>query len=121
MRKQSFQRRDATGHLEPKYAADLRSRIRQSAPPPEDVAFLARAKSLDPLAEAMGEEFLATATTGEAVAVEELNQIVPEDDGGPFVTTPARKEFARGRDASNPRGSTREPFPTARGSDGEED
>ncbi|HLK37285.1 MAG TPA: hypothetical protein VKU41_11075 [Polyangiaceae bacterium] len=120
MRKQSFQRRDATGHLEPKYAADLRSRIRRSSSPPEDVAFLARAKSLDPLAEALGEEFLATATTGEAVAVEELNQIVPEDEGGPFVTTPARKEFARGRDASNPRGSTREPFPTALGSDGED-
>lgn len=116
MRKPSFQRRDATGHLEPKYAADLRSRIRRTTPP-KDVAFLARAKSLDPLAEAMGEEFLATATTGEAMAVEELNQIVPEDEGGPFVTTPARKEFARGRDASNPRGSTREPFPRALATD----
>jgi hypothetical protein len=106
-----IQRRDATGHLDPKYAADLRKRSLPRARDGEDVAFLGRAKSTDPLAEALGEEFLEAATTGEDAGLEDLNQNLPEDEGGPFVLTRGRDEFARGADPSNPRDATREPFP----------
>jgi hypothetical protein len=111
------QRRDATGHLDPKYAADLRKRSLESAERGEDVAFLGRAKSSDSLVEALGEEFLESATSGEDATLEALNQDVPEEEGGPFVVTRGKDEFARGRDPSNPRGSTREPFPKASGGD----
>jgi hypothetical protein len=109
--KKVIQRRDATGHLDPKYAADLRARSLASASHDADVAFLARARSLDPLAEALGEEFIEAATTGED-AGDALNQNVPEELGGPFVVTKARTESAQGFDRSNPEGATREPFPT---------
>lgn len=110
-RPRPIHRRDATGHLDPKYAADLRLRSRESTRPTEDVAFLGRAKSEDPLAEALGEEFLEAATTGEDAGLEAHNQNLPEDEGGPFVLTRGRDEFARGNDPSNPRDATREPFP----------
>jgi hypothetical protein len=110
----SVKRRDATGHLDPRYAADLRLRSLEHAPrPEEDVAFLERAKSREPLAEVLGEEFVEAATTGEDVTLETLNGKTPEDEGGPFVVTRSRDEFARGSDASNPSDATREPFPTA--------
>jgi hypothetical protein len=106
-----LQRRDATGHLDPKYAADLRLRSRENARADEDVAFLGSAKSSDSLALALGEEFVAAATTGEDAGLEAFNEGTPEDEGGPFVVTRGRDEFARGSDPSNPRGATREPFP----------
>jgi hypothetical protein len=112
------QRRDATGHLDPKYAADLRKRsLESSSERGEEVAFLERAKSSDPLVETLGEEFLESATSGEDATLEALNRDVPEEEGGPFVVTRGKDEFARGRDPSNPRGSTREPFPKASGGD----
>jgi hypothetical protein len=111
MSKRSFHRRDATGHLDPKYAADLRARSLESAPRDGEVAFVARAKSADPLVEALGEEFVAAATSGEEGSLEDLNRGVPEELGGPFVVTRARTEFARGTDRSNPKDATREPFP----------
>jgi hypothetical protein len=113
-RQRLIHRRDATGHLDPKYAADLRLRSLESARGSEDVAFLGSAKSTDSLAEVLGEEFLESATTGEDANLEALNQNMPEDEGGPFVLTRGRDEFARGNDPSNPRGATREPFPKAR-------
>jgi hypothetical protein len=110
-RPRPIHRRDATGHLDPKYAADLRLRSLESMRGGEDVAFLSRAKSSDSLAEALGEEFLEAATTGEDAGLEDLNQNLPEDEGGPFVLTRGRDEFARGNDPSNPSDATREPFP----------
>ncbi len=122
--KRLVQRRDATGHLDPQYAADLRKRSIASAGRDYGAAFVERARSLDPLAAALGEEFIAAATAGEDVRLSELDEGVPEEEGGPFVITKARDEFARGRDGSNPRGSTREPFPKASSDDvpgGDED
>jgi hypothetical protein len=111
-------RRDATGHLDPRYAADLRLRSLEYAPRPEEaIAFVAptRSRSSEGLAEVLGEEFVETVTTGEEAYLERLNQRGPEDEGGPFVVTRARDEFARGSDPSNPEDATREPFPTALG------
>ena len=50
-------------------------------------------------------------TSGEDQSDQLQNLQVDEENGGPFVTTSARQEFARGTDRSNPRKSTREPFP----------
>jgi hypothetical protein len=106
-------RRDATGHLNPEYAADLRARIHQSA---EDVgnqpAFLRNARSHDPLAEELGEEAVLTMTSGEDQSNRLQDMEVEEESGGPFVTTSGREEFARGTDDSNPADAFREPFPT---------
>ena len=118
-KKPAIVRRDATGHLNPKYAADLRAKSREGTHRDDGVAFLEKPKSRDPLAEALGEEFLETATSGEEATTEDLNRDVPEELGGPFIETSAREEFARGKDPSNPKSATREPFPTALSNDGE--
>jgi len=85
------------------------------------VAFVAHPRSRDPLAEALGEEFVEAATTGGDAGTETLNQDVPEEEGGPFVVTSARTEFARGSDPSNPEGATREPFPRVLSGEEDED
>jgi hypothetical protein len=88
-------------------------KARQSAPPPDDDrAFLRGPKSGDDLAENLGEEFVAVATTGEDETQDRFDEEVPEDVGGPFVETTAGTEFAEGTDPSNPPGAKREPFPT---------
>ncbi len=115
MSKTSFHRRDATGHLDPKYAADLRARSLESTPRDDESAFVTRAKSTGPLVEALGEEFVAAATSGEDASLEDLNRGLPEEEGGPFVVTLARTEFAHGTDRSNPKDATREPFPKTSG------
>jgi hypothetical protein len=106
-------RRDATGHLNPKYAAELRARSREGADDPDDTrAFLGkRARTRDPLGEELGEEAVRTMTSGEDQSDQLQDLEVEEEVGGPFVTTSSRQEFARGTDRSNPRRSTREPFP----------
>lgn len=70
-------------------------------------------KHRDDLAEELGEEFIASATSGEPVGQEARDIAVPEDSGGPFVVSNAKTEFGRGVDASNPEDADVEPFPTA--------
>jgi hypothetical protein len=105
-------RRDATGHLRPEYAADLHERSRESAEPAEPSSFVKGNRSGDVLAEELGEEFVKTAVSGEDTNEDAMNQIVPEEGGGPFVETTAGVEFAEGTDESNPIGARKEPFPT---------
>jgi hypothetical protein len=113
-KKSPVRRRDATGHLDPKYAADLRAKSRETA---EDLrvdrAFLRKSKSRgkDMLSEELGEEAVRTMTSAEDQSARLQEATVEEEIGGPFVITPARREFARGTDRSNPRKATREPFP----------
>jgi hypothetical protein len=105
-------RRDGTGHLDPHYAATLRTKSLEGRVRDGDEAFIGRSgRSSDNLAEAMGETWVETATSGEDESEEVFNQSVPEDEGGPFVTTTAGQEFAEGTDASNPKRSKREAFP----------
>lgn len=111
--KHQVRRRDATGHLNPIYAKHLRMRSVASSGGRQYAPFLERPRSADALAKALGEEFVVAATTGEEVRLADLNERIPEDEGGPFVITDARREFGRKRDGSNPPGSTREPFPCA--------
>jgi hypothetical protein len=105
-------RRDGTGHLDPQYAAMLREKSLEGRVRDGDEAFIGRSgRSTDNLAEALGETWVETATSGEDDQENAFNQSVPEDEGGPFVTTTAGQEFAEGIDASNPKRSKREPFP----------
>jgi len=70
------------------------------------------ARTSDDLAEELAEEFLKSATSGEYVSEDELDQEVPEESGGPFVIHSARSEFGRGVDESNPADAHREAVPS---------
>jgi hypothetical protein len=106
-------RRDATGHLNPAYAADLRQKSRESRDDggADTQAFLTRSRSRDGLAEELGEEAVSAMTSGADQSDRLLDLEVDEERGGPFVRTTGREEFALGTDKSNPRKATREPFP----------
>ncbi len=105
-------RRDATGHLDPRYAAELRAKGLEMHDDDEgQQAFLRRARSRDDLAEELGEEAVAEMTSGEDQRESLLDVQNEAETGGPFVGTPGRVEFARGTDESNPSSATREPFP----------
>lgn len=67
----------------------------------------------DDLAETLGEGFVAAATTGENVEDEVLDQVVPEEIGGPFIETRDTQEFALGSDEMNPEEAEPEPLPRA--------
>ncbi|MFO0652984.1 MAG: hypothetical protein U0326_42595 [Polyangiales bacterium] len=67
----------------------------------------------DDLAEALGEDFVASATSGEEVTPEVFDGLVPEEEGGPFMNVSGDGEFAAGTDASNPPEAERAGFPTA--------
>ena len=69
-------------------------------------------RSKDDFAEELGEDFVGSATSGEEQTLEARDAVVDEESGGPFVTTPAKREFAEGLDASNPEDAEREPFPS---------
>jgi len=107
-RAKPIQRRDATGHLNAKYASELRALSSRDAEPS---SFVAKPRSTDDLVEELGEEFVSQATSAEHEGEDVLNQEVPEERGGPFVETSGDQEFAVGTDPSNPKDATREPFP----------
>ena len=70
------------------------------------------ARTSDDLAEELAEGFLKAATSGEYVGEDDLDQEVPEESGGPFVIHPARYEFGRDVDDSNPADGSREALPS---------
>ena len=104
-------RRDATGHLNPEYAAELRAHSGELGSSRDDNAFRPSAIRRDALAEELGEGFLRSATGADDDEDETLEQIVPEESGGPFIVTTGAIEFADDIDESNPPDATREPFP----------
>jgi hypothetical protein len=69
----------------------------------------------DDLAETLAEEFVHSATSGEDQTEAALDQMVPEEIGGPFVETAAEEEFADGVDESNPADAEQEAMPRAVG------
>jgi len=108
-RKKAVRRRDATGHLDAEYERKLRAASGPSRH--EDVAFVSGFRTLDPLAEQLGEAFLESATSGEESEPERHERIFTEEEGGPFVRTRASQEFAYDFDESNIAEATREPLP----------
>jgi hypothetical protein len=73
------------------------------------------ARVKDDLAQMLAEELIGSATSGEEQGEEAFEEVVPEEDGGPFLMSPAIREFARGADASNPKDAEPAAFPTAIG------
>lgn len=106
-----FRRRDGAGHLDPAYEAALLAETGHARERDDGRAFLNRARSAESLSEQLGEEFVETVTGAQDEGEEVFNQVVPEEEGGPFVETSGNTEYAYGTDASNIKGATREPFP----------
>jgi hypothetical protein len=69
----------------------------------------------DDLAEELGEAAVESETSGDQEAENIRDEDFPEDEGGPFVPSTSRREFAVGTDESNPEDAEQEPFPTTRG------
>ncbi len=84
----------------------------ESREPSDAASFVVKNRSNDPLAEELGEDFVKTAVSGEDSGEETQDEVVTEESGGPFVETTGGTEFASGTDASNPKSTTPEPFPT---------
>jgi len=107
--------RDGTGHLDSTYAAELHAMSLASAEDHTvDRAFLRVSTTLRaPLADELGREAVMTMTSAEDQSdqLQDVELELGEEIGGPFVPTTGGQEFAGGRDRSNPRGATREPFP----------
>jgi hypothetical protein len=108
----SVDHRGGDGHLDPAYESILRARAREAARHRPDKAFVLGASSANPTAEACGEEFVMTVTSGEDGGEATLDSVTNEERGGPFVPSSAGTEFAYDTDESNPPDGTREPFPT---------
>ncbi len=77
----------------------------------EEAAFLIGSRRDDALAQELAEEVIEKMTSGEDSGIELRDAFNEEEIGGPFVTTTWGQEVADDIDASNPRGSLREPFP----------
>jgi hypothetical protein len=60
----------------------------------------------------MVEDFMRAATSGEDASQDVANEVIPEEYGGPFVTTRAAQEIADDEDESNPSDAEREPLPS---------
>ena len=67
----------------------------------------------DSLGEELGEAAVASAVSGDQEDENIRDEDLPEESGGPFVTTSARQELARGTDGSNPEDAEPADFPTA--------
>jgi hypothetical protein len=102
--------RDATGHVEQRYAADLRARSRERAEPRDPVAFSDEDFRRDSFSEMLAEEFVRAATSGEEDATGLLDEVSPDELGGPFVELTSADELAD-TDPATPEDATREPLP----------
>ena len=103
---------DGAGHMDPTHAARLLELARQNRED-EPVAFISGGSTSDDLAEGLAEASVETMTSGEDQLGRDLEAVVEEERGGPFVETSGRTEFADGTDESNIATATREPFPTS--------
>ncbi len=106
-----FRRRDATGHIDPRYARELLAKARETRETDSNHAFIDGPRSRDELAEELGEAFIEAATSGEETEQDRHDRVTAEENGGPFVETSGNEEFAVGTDESNIAEATREPIP----------
>lgn len=105
-------RRDATGHMNPAYEHELLEDSQEDrSERADESAYTHHLTNGDGLGEKLGEAFVESATSGEDAGQQWHEQTIPEEQGGPFVTSNAAIEFASGTDASNIADATCEPFP----------
>src|SRR6185503_12281634 len=71
-------RRDRAGHFDPRYEAELRAKSLEGRGGDDAKPFVRGSRSGDDLAEELGEETIATMTTGEDEHKESLEQAVDE-------------------------------------------
>jgi hypothetical protein len=93
--------------------ASTAAAIRQRPPgrPHQIEGFFADARHVpDALAEQLGESVVLGATSGED-SEEQYERERPEEEGGPFLETSGRTEFAYGVDESNPEDAEPAPWP----------
>lgn len=113
--REPVRRRDATGHLDPDYQRELLAKARAGRNPDKDEAathaFISGAISAEELSEELGEAYLESATSGGQSESDRHERITPDELGGPFLVSSARREFADGTDESNIAEATREPLP----------
>ncbi len=108
----ALRREDHVGHLDPAYAAALVAKGEETHVHDDNRAFIDGHPEADDFAEELGESTVSAMNSGEQDLAEDLDALVEEEQGGPFVVSSARVEFGEGSDASNPDDATREPFPT---------
>src|SRR3954467_13589198 len=103
--KKPIKRRDAQGRIDPKYARELLEKARETRNdddrPEAGQAFLKRASSTEALSEELGEAFIETATSGEESEGDRHERVTLEENGGPFVATSGKEEYAVGTDEAN--------------------
>jgi hypothetical protein len=92
-------------------APDVGLRKKPPGRPEQRPAFFADARhATDALAEELGEGFVLNVTSGEDTE-EFYEREREEEEGGPFLETSARTEFAYGVDDSNPEDAEPAPWP----------
>lgn len=104
-------RRDATGHLDPEYQRKLRESSEENRSRDNESRAFVDSVSREELSEELGEAFVEGATSNADVEMERREEVVTEEEGGPFVPSTAGQEFAGGTDESNIPEATREPLP----------
>ena len=97
--------------MNPKHAQRLLDLAREGQVSETNAAFIDVPKTRDDLAEELAEAAVTSMTTGEDQLGDDLEGVVAEESGGPFVETSGNTEFASGTDESNIPEATREPFP----------
>ena len=102
---------DGSGHMDPAHAERLLALAREGKDTAEANAFVADPETDDDLAEGLAEAAVASMNSGEDELGRDLEAVVDEEQGGPFVESSGNTEFAGGTDESNIAEATREPFP----------
>jgi hypothetical protein len=102
---------DGAGHMDPEHARRLLEMAREGRVDDSTDAFIDAPQTRDDLAEELAEAAVSSMTSGEDQLGPDLDSVVEEEVGGPFVETSGNTEFAGGTDESNIPEATREPFP----------
>jgi hypothetical protein len=102
---------DGSGHMDPEHARRLLEMARDGKVKDDSGAFIDAPQTQDDLAEELAEAAVGSMTSGEDQLGPDLDSVVDEEVGGPFVETSGNTEFAGGTDESNIPEATREPFP----------
>ena len=102
---------DGSGHMDPEHARRLLEMAREGKADDGSGAFIDAPETQDDLAEELAEAAVGSMTSGEDQLGPDLDSVVDEEVGGPFLETSGNTEFAGGTDESNIPEATREPFP----------